>query len=349
MSDVAFVIGRFQPYHKGHHALIHRAFQSADHVVVIVGDTGCAPDFRNPWSFEERKAWIKDIWFQEMSDRQDLSIVCVEDIPYDDAAWVASVKQVVAEVTDTMPGKRVLVGHKKDDSSFYLDLFPKWEFVEVAPQHTAGATFIREQFFSGNWERTRNMLDPNVWASLRNMPVERYRKAQAELVTIKDHDAEWECSGANKYGTQHVAVDALLYNPGYVLLIERGGEMGAGSLALPGGFVNKGERLVEAALRELEEETSIRVERSDFPSHGIGVVVPFDHPRRSMRGRIFTNVLCIDAEKISVKGFLPTPKAADDAAQADWYSWEQVESLKHRFFSDHWHIITTLKKEGFLK
>ena len=45
-----------------------------------------------------------------------------------------------------------------------------------------------------------------------------------------------------------------------VLLIERKGDPFAGSWALPGGFVNEGETLEQAARRELQEETNVKVD-----------------------------------------------------------------------------------------
>jgi bifunctional NMN adenylyltransferase/nudix hydrolase len=354
MSDVAFVIGRFQPYHKGHHALIHRAFQCADHVVVIIGDTGCHPDFRNPWTFEERSKWITEIWDNEKSEHQRLVCVQVEDIPYNDAAWVAQVKEKVGFYLDSAygfgwgkgGGKRTLVGHKKDDSSFYLDLFPEWEFVEVAPQHTAGATYIRELFFqAADYTRVANMLHPVVTHGLLHMPMVRYNAIQKEANEVYNHKADWDCNGSAMYGSQHVAVDLLLHTDTHVALIERGGDVGSGALALAGGFVEKSERLIEATLREAEEELGVRIPRDWFPSHGIGVMIPFDHPRRSMRGRIFTNVL-----PMHVADHLDwNLTAGDDAKKANWYPRADLASMKRRFFSDHWHIIDICFNHGVLK
>jgi bifunctional NMN adenylyltransferase/nudix hydrolase len=339
LKDYAFVIGRFQPYHKGHHALIHRAFQEADNVIVVIGDTGCRPDFRNPWTFEERKTWIEGIWESAKTEHQSIVCVQVEDAPYDDATWVQSVRRAVAAVLPTDAGKRVLVGHKKDASSFYLDLFPEWQFVEVAPQHTAGATFIRELFFrEKDFKRVGNMLNGTVYKSIMNMGVGRFEELETEALAIHAHDLEWHSDGAMQYGVQHVAVDLLLYSDTHIALIERGGDVGGGALALPGGFVENTERLIEAALREAKEEIGFDYPRSAFPAHGIGVMIPFDHPRRSMRGRIFTNVLPVyvaNHTKVELK-------AGDDAKKVDWYKRADLQSLKRRFFSDHWHIIDIL-------
>ncbi|MCC6021227.1 MAG: NUDIX hydrolase [Thermoproteaceae archaeon] len=55
-----------------------------------------------------------------------------------------------------------------------------------------------------------------------------------------------------------VAVAALVVKNGAVLLVRRGQEPGAGKWSLPGGRVEPGERLEDAVLRELEEETGLR-------------------------------------------------------------------------------------------
>jgi bifunctional NMN adenylyltransferase/nudix hydrolase len=343
--SVAFVIGRFQPYHRGHHALISRAFEVADDVVVLIGDTGCRPDFRNPWTFEEREAWIHDIWSNESPAGKTIFCAAIEDIPYDDTAWAQQVESVMRDCLPLSHCSEVfLVGHKKDESSFYLDLFPDLQYREVPNELTLGATAIRNWFFVDEaWSRVASTLPPAVGKSLLNMGVERYKELRSEGLAIQVHNAEWECKGSREWGTQHVAVDLLPYTSTHVALIERGGEVGKGAIAMAGGFVEKHERLIEAALREGMEEMGIEIPRSRFPSHGIGVMIPFDHPRRSMRGRIFTNVLPVRMDSV-----VPL-QAGDDAKKANWYTWAEFDTLKRRFFSDHWHVINTLYSEGYFE
>lgn len=338
--SIAHVIGRFQPYHRGHHVLISRAFEVADTVVVIVGDTGCRPDYKNPWTFEERKQWLMDTWEPRLGVGKRLHVVPVEDVPYDDEAWVNGVHRAVNRLYTANPlrDKRFLVGHKKDESSFYLDMFPEWQFVEVPNELTLGATAIREWFFyAENHERVRQTLPPAVATSLGRMGVARYRELRAEALAVAGWQEEWASTGSTRYGSQHVAVDAVVTYGDYVLMIERGGDVGNGALALPGGFVVKSERLLPAALRELKEETGVVVPRDIFPKHGLGVVVPFDHPGRSMRGRIFTNALYVDIT--SHVDTMPMPEAADDAKKAFWMLKQDLPRFKRSFFSDHYHII----------
>ena len=91
-----------------------------------------------------------------------------------------------------------------------------------------------------------------------------------------------------------------------VLLIERGGEPFKGCWAFPGGFMNMDETTEQCAIRELEEETGLRV--SDV--HQIGAYSKVD---RDPRGRTITVAyLAIVDEPIAVNG-------QDDAAKAQWF------------------------------
>ena len=99
-----------------------------------------------------------------------------------------------------------------------------------------------------------------------------------------------------------------------VLLIERGDEPFKGCWAIPGGFINMDETTEQCAIRELEEETSLRV--SDV--HQIGAYSKVD---RDPRGRTITVAyLAIVNEPITVIG-------QDDAAKAEWWPFSALPEL----------------------
>ena len=108
-----------------------------------------------------------------------------------------------------------------------------------------------------------------------------------------------------------------------VLLIQRGAEPFKGSWAFPGGFMNMDETTEECAIRELEEETGLKV----ATVHQIGAYSKVD---RDPRGRTITVAyLAIIDSPMEVKG-------QDDAAKADWFP---ITDLPHLAF-DHYDIMT---------
>ena len=99
-----------------------------------------------------------------------------------------------------------------------------------------------------------------------------------------------------------------------VLLIQRGFDPYKGCWAFPGGFMNMDETTEQCAIRELEEETGLRV--SDI--HQIGAYSKVD---RDPRGRTIT-VACLAFvdEPIAVTG-------KDDAAKAEWFPLSVLPNL----------------------
>ena len=99
-----------------------------------------------------------------------------------------------------------------------------------------------------------------------------------------------------------------------VLLIQRGGEPFKGAWAFPGGFMDIDETTEKCAIRELEEETGLRV--SDIKQ--IGAYSKVD---RDPRGRTITVAyLTIIDEPIAVTG-------QDDAANAEWWPVDALPPL----------------------
>ncbi len=77
--------------------------------------------------------------------------------------------------------------------------------------------------------------------------------------------------------TPKLMVDVVIPSETGVVLIRRGTEPFAGQWALPGGFVEVGETVEEAAARETAEETGLAVEVARL----IGV---YSEPERDPRG-----------------------------------------------------------------
>ena len=126
--------------------------------------------------------------------------------------------------------------------------------------------------------------------------------------------------------TPLVAVDAVIrWKKSSIMLIRRKKPPFKGELALPGGFVDVGESVEDACIREVYEETNIMVSIKKL----IGV---FSAPNRDPRGHnISIAFLCeplTDSEK---------PLAKDDALSLEIVNFTDISSLKLAF--DHKDII----------
>lgn len=128
-----------------------------------------------------------------------------------------------------------------------------------------------------------------------------------------------------------VTVDAVVLTmspKNKILLIKRKNEPFKGRWALPGGFVDPGEDLADAARRELLEETGIEaIETSQIGAFG--------KPGRDPRSHTVSVAFRFDVPENTVA------IAADDASDADWFP---IEALPEMAF-DHAEIIATALKK----
>lgn len=336
------LIGRFQPFHNGHSTIIDTALKQAKEVIVVVGSSFAARSIRNPFTFEERKQMIKAVY---PSDR--VKVVPVSDYPYDDNKWVAAVQSVVYSAMSYTPDpmKIGLIGHEKDGSSYYLKIFPTWGSVSVRNLDGINATDIREKMFAEV---------PPQEDIQKLMPFESYHKMSGNLFVnvseggwfntlrkeyniIKQYKKSWETA---PFPPTFVTVDAVVVQSGHVLLVKRKAAPGMGLWALPGGFLNQEETLLDGAIRELREETKIKVPVPVLKG-SIKSQKTFDHPNRSSRGRTITTAFYID---LGFDEKLPKVTGADDAEKARWVPFNEVD--RTRLFEDHFFILDNFVNIG---
>ena len=106
------VLGRFQPFHKGHEFLVNSALelchQSNDELVIAIGSAAKGWESDNPWTYEERKGMIES-WLQ--TDKQ-VTIIGIEDIN-DPPNWVSHATK--------FHGNGVLVTSDNDTHDLYQE------------------------------------------------------------------------------------------------------------------------------------------------------------------------------------------------------------------------------------
>ncbi len=93
MVDTAIYIGRFEPVHNGHMALLQRALDSAQQVIVVVGSAWQARSPKNPFTWPEREAMLRNALPE--ADRSRVLVLPMRDY-YNEAVWVQAVRQGVA-------------------------------------------------------------------------------------------------------------------------------------------------------------------------------------------------------------------------------------------------------------
>ena len=128
-----------------------------------------------------------------------------------------------------------------------------------------------------------------------------------------------------EYKIPSLTADIFIYNDELnFILIKRKNEPFKDCWALPGGFVEYGETVENAAIREAKEETSIDVELESL-------VNVYSKPDRDPRGHTVTVVY-------TAKGDFNTKKADSDAKDIGIFSKDELDTLEIAF--DHKKIIT---------
>ena len=366
--DAAVYIGRFQPTHKAHISIMKQGLDITNHLIIALGTQRSAQNLKNPWSVEQRISMIvSELGFKKYDDddsnhlflnddtylfekydenlkvRKWLVFVIVKDYLYNDNNWIAELQQKVKGgincILNTKTPSIILIGAQKDKSSYYLDLFPQWDkkmfdlenYYDNLP---TSSTRIRDWYFAGGLDVIKTELPESVYFKLKEQQnTEWFKILSEENKYYIDYQKQFSNT---PFPVIFTTTDVVLVKSGHVLLVRRKAKPGVNLLALPGGFLNEKEWLVDCALRELKEETRIKVDRKVLKEH-IVEKREFDHPERSLRGRSITYAYYI---KLPDGGELPEVKGGDDARAALWMPIGDLALHEKEFFEDHLHIIT---------
>jgi 8-oxo-dGTP diphosphatase len=110
-----------------------------------------------------------------------------------------------------------------------------------------------------------------------------------------------------------LTVDGILFEDDSILLVKRKYKPFQGAWAIPGGFVEYGEKTEDAVLREVFEETNMRTKIHSL----IGV---YSDPHRDPRGHTITVVYLIDYKDGELH-------AGDDASSVKFFKMNELPAL----------------------
>ncbi|MDX1372279.1 MAG: NUDIX hydrolase [Nitrososphaeraceae archaeon] len=133
--------------------------------------------------------------------------------------------------------------------------------------------------------------------------------------------------GKSQYKQPSITVDAIIPKLSSILLIKRKKDPYKDTLALPGGFVEYSETAEQAIIREIFEETSLKIQVLDI----LGI---YSDPKRDPRGHVMTIVFI---SKIHGGKELQ----GDDAKEIHWINLKEIDKIKLAF--DHSLIIKDYK------
>jgi len=343
--DLVVYIGRFQPCHIGHVSVINEAFAYSDNILILIGSAQTAPSIKNPFTYQQRKQMIKDTIKSFNDPNKTVTIVGIPDQTYNDNVWTANVGHVVDSLCKSLLKDKEqvrvgIIGHDKDHSTFYLNYFPQWEYIEAKafPEsgETISATKIRQLIFTNHIAFTQSVLPKPVYEYINEYSkTQEYNQLVAEWEYVNNYKKQW----ANApFPPTFVTCDAVVVQSGHVLLIKRNGFPGKGLWAMPGGFIDVNERLADAVIRELREETRLKVPekvlRGSIDASGV-----FDDPGRSTRGRTITH-----AYRFTLDSSQPLPeiRGSSDAKTAKWVPLSEFDNMEPVMYEDHYHIIKNM-------
>lgn len=332
--DAVVFIGRFQPFHNAHLETIVTAFKQTKKVIILIGSAFQPRTYKNPFFEYERAAHISNsLTSLGFIENKHFFICYALDYMYDDSKWVNHVISQVNQFVNSTD-KVAIIGHKKDSSSFYLDMFPNWEMIELPLLQKLSSQDIRDLYFqeNSNLNFLTGVLPEFVQMCLKEFQVlPPFMEIVRERIYIEKHKSQYKFL---PYPPIFVTADAVVFAEDCVLLIKRKHEPGKGLYALPGGFVDaeNDSSIFSAVLRELKEETGLILDKEiDL----INMFV-FDGISRSSRGRVITHVGVF--KLLGCRDVVGT----SDALSAEWVP---IQSLNRRdFFEDHYEIISYCKE-----
>lgn len=339
IQKIAVFIGRFQPFHNGHAKIVNHCIENYDKTIILVGSTNRCESIKQPFNFELTQESITS-YIESNFKQADFCIEPLRDFIYNDTKWISQVEDIVFEQKSAFGSEKTsvtLVGHSRDDSSYYLKIFPNF-LIEELPSfcNDISGTDIREKYLKD--EDISEYVPKDTMKIISALPIDKKEKLKKEMTFFKQEKilfASYPFPETLKFNCS----DAVVVCDGNILLIQRKVAPGIGTWALPGGFVNRNETYEECAIRELIEETGIKIPKKVMLGSKKSEKI-FDSPKRNIGIPRITNAFYFQIQPdINKAGApkLPHIKGSDDAEKAQWIPLAIAKRME--LFDDHGDII----------
>jgi len=121
---IALLIGRFQPFHKGHLYLVKKALQNAEKLVIGIGSASIY-DENNPLDYETRRKIIKTVVYKEKIEDRVIKTVPLDDF-FNDEKWLDNVKKQVGNF-DLVVGNNEWTNKIMEKAGYRIKRFPYYK------------------------------------------------------------------------------------------------------------------------------------------------------------------------------------------------------------------------------
>lgn len=312
-------IGRFQPVHDGHMQAFKIAASQVNTLNILIGSANVCRSIKNPWTYTERVDMIRKRLFQE--GITNIKFYSLNDYPYNDHRWITEVRAIITDFDESWGVNKndtVLFSPMKEGND-YLKWFPDIPTRSVPILGNINATDIRRGLMM-----TR---DPSVPKTVQ-ADFDYYENEKAKFADYPYPET-----------LNFLCGDAVVTCLGCVLLIKRKHAPGMNTWALPGGFKENNETLTQTVIRELREETNLRVPEKVLLG-SIKNSKLYDSPKRCHGIPRITYAIHFDIAPNN-DGTLPDVRPKDDAMEAVWVSIDAA--INHlTFFDDHLAILSEM-------
>ena len=352
--DYAVVIGRFQPVHNGHVALLQAGLQQARRLIVVAGSMHQPRSFKNPFTVTEREQMIRSAL--PVQEQARVHVVGVSDAPYDDAEWLQAVQNAVhaamaAHGSDPARARVALLGHMKDNSSYYLRIFPHWQWLPFPNVAGIDATSIRHAYFSEEKdaylaEKLSALLPASTMDFLRIFRTSpAWQALHAERAFLLDFWQQHRYANGSAMPVLCLVQVVVLWRQ-QVLLVQRQQQPGRGNWALPEALLQAGERLLDAASRALHA-AGMEWPAATLKKH-LSASAVWDVPGRNQLGHAISHALCV-----RWPDDLPVPAGADqkenqkqEAPHTQCQPLAQWQTMQPLLHEDHYFIARHFLEES---
>ena len=353
-ETLGVLIGRFQlGPHKMHMELIAQAASKVDRLMILIGSANQRLSPKNPFPYSTTSARVIAACWEAGVD--NVIVEPINDYRYNNDVWADGVRlTVVSRAAST--SKVILFGFHKDESSFYLDIFPEWEQVElVSLNPEMSSTYVRKFWFEEMQTLSNGMvkhLPSAVKASLSSHEFDtnlqsEYDYYQNEKKKFIEGYEEKKPDGTLVVHKPYPYVetlnfccgDVVLECAGHIALGKRKNAPGKDCWAVAGGFKNYNETYLQCALRELREEFNPKLTDRILLKSIVATKI-FDDPGRSQG--IPRNTLAVHIKvDLNPDGTLPKLKGGDDIDEES-VRWVPIREAieNYQMFDDHKDIIS---------